>query len=92
MPSSHMAVMAAFCYLEVKRNNPIYIKVLWIVVTILEGYSRMVLNYHTLTQVIWGSLYGIAYAIAFEQLWNRVVQPSLNNFRFRDSSHVSHQE
>jgi len=49
-----------------------YIKLLWITVTVLEGYSRMILNYHTLTQVIWGSLYGIAYSIIFEQLWLRL--------------------
>ena len=45
----------------------------------------MVLNYHTFPQVIWGSLYGIVYAIAFEKLWNRIVQPLLNNLRLASS-------
>lgn len=50
----------------------------------------MVLNYHTLTQVIWGSLYGILYAFLFGKVWNKFIQPLVNNYIFSNPS--SHQE
>ena len=80
MPSSHMAVMAAFCLLQVMRKSTsLGEKIFWVCVTILQGYSRMVLNYHTLEQVIAGSLYGAIYYLIFKQFWKIMVTPIIRN-------------
>jgi membrane-associated phospholipid phosphatase len=78
-----MAVMAAFCYLEVRGSGRPVVKALWVVVTVLEGYSRIVLNYHTLEQVIAGTVYGITYAIVFSKLWSNWVGPWLSEHYMR---------
>ena len=51
-------------------------------ITILEGYSRMVLNYHTLEQVIAGSVYGLVFSVTFRLVWQKTIGPWLrSNFR-----------
>ena len=83
MPSSHMAVMVAFCFLRLRNAKVSYTeKVIWVAITILEGYSRMVLNYHTLEQVIAGSVYGLIFSVTFRLVWQKTIGPWLrSNFR-----------
>jgi membrane-associated phospholipid phosphatase len=42
-----------------------YEKIIWLVITILEGLSRVILNYHTVGQVIGGTIFGIVYTMIF---------------------------
>lgn len=52
-------------------------KFVWVLVTILEGISRVVLNYHTVGQVIGGTMFGVMYTLVFDELWSRVVEPEV---------------
>ena len=89
-PSSHMAVMAAFCFLRLRNQNVSEgEKVIWVAVTFLEGYSRILLNYHTIEQVIAGSIYGIFYAFIFDLIWAKTVGPWLSD-KFRTISQDNH--
>ena len=75
-----MAVMSAFCFLRL-RNPKVSKgeKVLWVALTFAEGYSRVILNYHTTEQVIAGTVYGVLYAFIFNLLWSKIVAPWLKD-------------
>lgn len=77
MPSSHMTVMVALCLSRlVSPTASTLEKVVWIVLTVLQGYSRIALNYHTLEQVVGGTCFGIIYTLIFWKLW-KLVEPWL---------------
>lgn len=65
MPSSHMIVMAIFALYRIRNTSSWTERAFWVVMTVLEGVSRMELNYHTLEQVIAGTIFGVAYALIF---------------------------
>ena len=79
MPSSHMAVMAAFCFLRLRDRKASQLeKGFWIIIVLLEGCSRVLLNYHTTFQVITGSIYGLVFAYLFVIAWKRFVDPMIS--------------
>jgi len=63
MPSSHMTVMVGFTYWVLKnyknKPNALSIKIVLIIMCILQGMARFMLNYHTVAQIIGGFLFGI---------------------------------
>ena len=65
--------MMAFCFLKLKRRGSDAEKIVWVGITILEGISRVILNYHTFEQVIAGSAYGLIFAFFFTTIWSRTL-------------------
>jgi membrane-associated phospholipid phosphatase len=66
MPSSHMTVIIALFLSKMNASSSSkYEKIIWLVITILEGLSRVILNYHTVGQVIGGTIFGIVYTMIF---------------------------
>lgn len=61
--------MAIFAFHRIREGTSWAEKVFWVLVTVLEGMARMELNYHTLEQVLAGTLFGVVYGGLFEKLW-----------------------
>ena len=74
-----MAVMMVFCYMRLKGSSPLYQKIIVVILTILQGYSRIALNYHTIEQVIAGIAYGLIYAAIFDYIWSNYIGPILQD-------------
>jgi membrane-associated phospholipid phosphatase len=64
-----MVVMAIFAFHRIREGTNWAEKIFWVLMTILEGMARMELNYHTLEQVIAGTIFGVIYAALFKRLW-----------------------
>ena len=80
MPSSHMAVMVAFCFLRLRMKEVTALeRGIWLIMVFLEACSRVLLNYHTTYQVIAGSIYGLVFAHLFVLAWNRFVTPMIDD-------------
>lgn len=48
MPSSHMVVMVAFTFYQIRYGEiRFWEKIVWFLLTILEAFARIELNYHT---------------------------------------------
>lgn len=68
MPSGHAQMSfftTTFIYLSLKHKNLLY---LYLIFSILICYQRIKFDYHTLTQIIVGSLIGAAYGYFIYQL------------------------
>lgn len=61
--------MAIFAFHRVREGTNLGEKIFWVLMTILEGMARMELNYHTLDQVVAGTIFGVVYGALFERLW-----------------------
>lgn len=72
MPSSHMVVMVAYSFYQIRFSDAkTWQKVMWLALSVAQGFARIELVYHTLAQVIGGAVFGIAYTLLFEWSWNR---------------------
>ena len=72
MPSSHMVVMVAYSFYQIRFSDAkTWQKVMWLALSVAQGFARIELVYHTLAQVIGGAVFGIAYTLLFEWSWSR---------------------
>lgn len=70
MPSAHTTKIAIFLMLRLVYSPYLWEKVLWSVVTLLVGISRLELNYHYPLQVAMGAVTGIVLFFVFDYLWS----------------------
>jgi len=81
MPSGHAQASfftTAFIYLSLKRNNLLYI---YIPMSLLTCYQRIALGYHSLSQIIVGSIVGVAFAyfvynLARDKIKGKIIEKS----------------
>jgi len=77
MPSGHAQTSffsTIFIYLVFKQTNLLYI---YIPLTVLTCYQRVIFNYHSISQIILGGIFGLAfgylvYKLAREKIKNRI--------------------
>ena len=65
MPSGHVQscfFSTTFIYLSLKKNNTLYV---YLIISLLVTMQRVIYNYHTLLQVIIGSIFGTTIGYLF---------------------------
>lgn len=67
-----MVVMVAYSFYQIRYSDAkVWEKVIWLLLSIAQGFARIELVYHTLAQVIGGTAFGIAFTILFQLLWSQ---------------------
>lgn len=67
-----MVVMVAYSFYQIRYSDAkIWERVIWLLLSIAQGFARIGLVYHTLAQVIGGTIFGIAYTVFFQLCWSQ---------------------